>query len=293
MSTAVRTVTGVAPLTDTLAVHGEGPVWDDRQGRLIWLDMLAGRVISTDPRSGDSSAAVVPSKVAAIARPFAAAEDWLLAGERTIFRTNSAFQTFERIADLPLGPGVRTNDGACDRTGRLYIGTMAYDERPGAGALYRVTADGDVDVAMTSVTVSNGLDFSEDDGSAYYIDSPEQSVVQLAFSESGAVASRRTAVDIPPGHGVPDGLTVDSEGGIWVALWDGGAVHRYGPDGALDMRIPMPVQRPTSCCFGGPDLAELYITTSRYGLGQEGGPAGALFRCRPGVTGRLPLPFGP
>jgi sugar lactone lactonase YvrE len=146
-------------------------------------------------------------------------------------------------------------------------------------------------VALSGVTISNGLSFGPEPGTAYYVDTASQAVVQLSFDAQGHVAQQRTVVEIPEGVGGPDGLTVDADGGIWVALWGGGAVHRYTPDGGLDVRIELPVAQVTSCAFGGPGLAELYITTSRTGLSGDTGAAGSVFHCTPGRSGLPPLPF--
>jgi sugar lactone lactonase YvrE len=279
------------PLTGVVAEHGEGPVWDERRDRLVTMDMLAGALLVTDVRTGDTVRHDVPSAVAAMARPAADGEGWLVVGERELFRSDADLTAFEQIGALPVPDGARANDGGCDETGRLYLGTMAYDGTPGAGQLFVRQLDGTVEVALSGVTISNGLSFGPDPSTAYYVDTPSQAVVQLSLDSRGHVASTRTVVDIPEDVGAPDGLTVDAEGGIWVALWDGGAVHRYTPEGGLDVRVELPARRVTSCAFGGPGLTELYITTSRVGLEGDTGAAGAVFRCVPGQAGRPPLPF--
>lgn len=280
------------PLTGVVAEHGEGPVWDERRGRLVWVDMLAGALLVTDPVTGDTARHDLPSPVAAMARPAADGDGWLVVGERELFRADAGLSRFEQVGALPVGDGVRANDGGCDPSGRLYVGTMAYDEAPGAGELFVRQLDGTVEQALSGVTISNGLSFGPEPSTAYYVDTPSQAVVQLSLDDRGHVASQRTVVDIPSEVGAPDGLAVDSAGGIWVALWGGGAVHRYTPDGRLDLRVGLPVPRVTSCAFGGPGLAELFITTSREGLPGDTGDAGAVFHCTPGWTGRLPLPAG-
>jgi sugar lactone lactonase YvrE len=180
--------------------------------------------------------------------------------------------------------GVRMNDGGCDPLGRFYCGSMAVDERSGAGTLYRLDADLSVSVVLDAVTISNGLAWSRDGGTAYYVDSGTHRIDRFAVDADGELVDRRPFVTVPAELGTPDGLCLDAEGGVWVALWDGGAVHRYGSNGSLDAVIAMPVARPTACAFGGPDLADLYISTSRPSPGDPA-PSGALFRARPGVTG--------
>jgi sugar lactone lactonase YvrE len=162
---------------------------------------------------------------------------------------------------------VRMNDGACDAQGRFWAGTMAYDESPGAGTLYRLELDGSCTTVLTGLTIANGIGWSPDGQTMYLNDSGTGCVDAFCFdSSSGAVNKRRTLVRSDQRGVVPDGLTVDAEGGIWVAFWGGGAVKRYAPDGSLLASLRLPVTKPTSCAFGGPDLATLFVTTAREGL---------------------------
>jgi sugar lactone lactonase YvrE len=181
------------------------------------------------------------------------------------------------------------NDGGCDPAGAFWCGSMAIDSAPGRGALYRLAPDGSVATMLTGVTVSNGLCWSPDGSRAYYVDSDTGRIdvltVDLAVPD---VTGRERFVDV---GGTPDGLTVDAEGGVWVALWAGSAVHRYTPDGALDTVVRVPTTHPTACAFAGPELDELWITSSERGAGVSDGRAGALYRCLPGVRGLEPLPY--
>ena len=159
------------------------------------------------------------------------------------------------------------NDGACDPQGRFWAGTMAYDESPGAGALYRLELDGSCTTVLTGLTIANGIGWSPDARTMYLNDSGTGRVETFSFDgASGAISDRRTLVESDRPGVVPDGLTVDAEGGIWVAWWGGGAVNRYAPDGTLVASIELPVERPTSCAFGGPEVATLFVTTARDGL---------------------------
>lgn len=272
---------------------GEGPVWDGRSGRVAWVDILGRRIHLTDPRTGDTESLEVPSAIGAIAPRaaggfVAALEDgfWVI-GEGSP----------RRIAAVPEArPELRFNDGKCDPRGRFWAGTMAYDEATGAGALYRLDSGGAVTRVFAGVTISNGLAWSADAATMYYIDSPTQRIDAFSYAaETGEIRDRRPMVDIPAELGSPDGMTIDADGGLWVALWGGGAVHRY-LDGRLDRVIRLPVSRPTSCAFGGPDLDELYVTSAWKGLSADARRAeplaGALFRVRPGVRGVLPSVFG-
>jgi sugar lactone lactonase YvrE len=185
----------------------------------------------------------------------------------------------------------RMNDGKCDPAGRFWAGTMAFDYRRGAGALYRLDPDGRVHTMVREVTISNGLDWTDDGRRMYYIDTATKSIDVFDFDPAnGAIVNRRPLVQVPDGQGFPDGMTLDADGGIWVALWGGSAVRRYTPDGALDREIRLPVTQPSSCAFGGRDLRDLYITTAATTLSPEARTrqphAGGVFRCRPGVQGR-------
>jgi sugar lactone lactonase YvrE len=187
--------------------------------------------------------------------------------------------------------GTRMNDGACDMLGRLWAGTMSLRGDTRGAALYRLDPDLTVSRMLPGLSVSNGIGWSPEGDALYHVDSPRRRVDVYDYDEAaGAIAGRRAVIPIAPDLGLPDGLAVDAEGGIWVALWGGGAVQRHAPDGALDAHIELPVTNVTSCCFGDPDLATLYMTTAARGA--TGEPlAGAVFACRPGVRGLAATPF--
>jgi sugar lactone lactonase YvrE len=183
-------------------------------------------------------------------------------------------------------PGVRMNEGGCDPNGRFYCGSMAYDARSGAGSLYRLDPDGSVRVVLTDVTISNGLEWSPDGSLAYYVDTPTGRVDVFDYDVESGLTGRRPFAR-PEGGGHPDGLTVDADGGVWVALYGGSAVHRYRPSGELDEVVEVPTPKVTACTLGGPDLRRLYITTSAEDLDRAADPlAGSLFSADVGVTGR-------
>ncbi len=179
------------------------------------------------------------------------------------------------------------NDGGCDPQGRFYCGNMAYDETPGAGSVYRLDVDGSMSIVLAGSTISNGMIWSVDGTLVYYIDTPTGRVDVFDFdAEAGALMNRRPVVRIEPGVGHPDGMTIDAEGGLWVALWDGSAVHRYAPTGELTEVVSVPASQTTACAFGGPELTDLYITSSRRDIDPSVEPlAGALFVTNPGVKG--------
>ena len=264
----------------------EGPVWDRRTNRLAWVDIPARRIYLTDVRTGVSEVIETPLHVGAVvpraAGGFVAAlqDGFWVVGDGPAHRITAVAEA---------RPGVRFNDGKCDPAGRFWAGTMAYDQSSGAGALYRLDSDGHATRVLDGVTVSNGLAWSLDERTMYYIDTPTQRIDAFSFvPATGEITDRRTEIQIPADVGAPDGMTIDAEGGLWVALWGGAAVHRY-LDGRLDRVIKLPVSHPTSCTFGGEDLDELYVTSAWEGLSEEERTAqplaGGLFRIRPGVRG--------
>jgi sugar lactone lactonase YvrE len=269
-------------LVEPVVLHGEGPTWDGAEQSLYWLDQLGGEVLTLD--HGTVTRRPV-GKVAAIIRPRVDAGH-VVATERSVLIVDKNWSTLRQLPDLFDDPRVRLNDGGCDPQGRFYCGSMAYDEVTPLGTLYRIDADGTSTVLLHDVTISNGLDWSPDGSTVYYVDSPTQGIDAFDFDPAaGAFANRRRIVTISPDVGTPDGLTVDNGGLLWVALWDGSAVHCYTPAGRLEDVVELPTRQVTACTFGGPQLDELFITTSARDL-EDDPLAGALFRAVPGVTGQ-------
>ncbi|HLU57436.1 MAG TPA: SMP-30/gluconolactonase/LRE family protein [Pseudonocardia sp.] len=283
--------------TPAVAEHGEGPVWDASTGVLASVDMLRGDLLTIDLLRDGTGRGEVRRRhvgdVLAALRPRARG-GWVVALERgfgLLDEPGSAGDGPARsLGELWSDEGVRMNDGGCDPAGGFWCGSMAYDAAPGRGALYRLAPDGSVATMLTGITVSNGLCWTPDGAHAYYVDSDTGRIDVLTVDLAApAVTSREKFVDVE--GGTPDGLTVDAEGGVWVALWGGSAVHRYAADGALDAVVQVPTTHPTACAFAGPELDELWITTSATGAGVTDGRAGALYRCRPGVRGVEPFPY--
>ena len=280
---------------DAKAELGEGPVWDPDAGCLYFVDIERGVVHRYNPATTTSRSFQVGTMVGAAA--LTTAGDLVLAVRDGFARLDLDSGQVRAIADVEADrPDRRMNDGKCDPAGRFWAGTMALDKRPGAGALYRLDPDGRVHRMVDGVSISNGLDWSNDGRLMYYIDTPTRSIDVFDFDvATGAIANRRSLTRIEPGAGWPDGLTLDTDGYIWVALWSGAAVRRYAPDGTLDRSVAIPVMYPTSCAFGGPDLGDLYITSAATALTPDERVkeplAGGLFRCRPGVQGRPPHRF--
>ena len=277
-------------VVDAHAALAEGPVWDDRTGALYWVDLIGGVVHRTIPATGADEAIPIGSPVGAIA--LRQDGGLVVAVEEGFGVLDPSTGVFELVAPVEAADRTtRMNDGKVDPSGRFWAGTMGYDERVGAGTLYRLDADWQVEPVVGRVTISNGLDWTDDRRAMYYIDTPTRRVDRFDYDDvTGAISARQPIVRIHPDEGYPDGMTLDAEGYLWVALFDGWAVHRYAPDGRLDRRIEVPAQQVTSIGFGGVDLDELYITTGQEGFPPGGLPsqphAGGLFRCRPGVTGR-------
>ncbi|MGW1747919.1 SMP-30/gluconolactonase/LRE family protein [Streptomyces sp. NPDC002092] len=253
------------------ATLGEGPTWDAAAGRLIWIDILGARVHTYDPVTGRRTTRVTDQHVGA-AKPRAGGG--LVLNLRDGVGLVDPDGTF-RWLHHEVVPGRRANDAAVAPDGSLWAGTMRYDEAAGGGTLSRFTGDGSVELVLDDVAVSNGTGWSPDGRLMYYIDSPTRQV-DVFHHEDGRVTDRRRFAQIEDGAGFPDGLTVDADGCVWVALWDGAAVRRYTPDGELDRVIELPTPRVTACAFGGPDLTDLYITTARVGLTAPHPVAGSL-----------------
>jgi sugar lactone lactonase YvrE len=272
------------------AALGEGPVWDSERAELVWVDIDRGLVHRHSPGGGAYRPVAVGQSVGC-AVPRAAGG--LALAVRDGFATLPAGgDALELVAGVERERNdTRMNDGACDSRGRFWAGTMSLTGDTRSAALYRLDADLTVTRVLPGVSVSNGIGWSPDDALMYHVDTPRGRVDVFDFEAvGGTLAGRRAVIDVAPEHGRPDGLSVDAEGGIWVALWGGGAVHRYTPSGSLDARLELPVSQVTSCCFGGPGLSTLYVTTAARGAADE--PlAGALFACTPGVSGLPSTPF--
>ncbi len=276
---------------DARAHHGEGPVWHPTEHTLDWVDIMAGRLHRYDPRSDRDVVIDVGQPIGAFAPRRSGG--YVLALEK-------GFGVLEPSGDVRVvapietsGPTQRMNDGKCDSAGRFWAGTMAYDFTPGVAALYRLDADLKVTKMLDHVTLSNGLDWTDDDRTMYYIDSLAHGVDAFDFDRhAAAISRRRRVIDIasdpaaPNGETVPDGMTLDAEGFLWVAVFGSSEVRRYSPRGDLDCTVRLPVCAPTSCAFGGEELGDLFITTNVVFDDRREPLAGGLFRCTPGLKGR-------
>jgi sugar lactone lactonase YvrE len=277
-------------VVDAKATLGEGPIWDAQDGALLWVDIVNHLVHVTDTKTGADRTisvgqmvgAIVPRKsgglMMALENGFASLD----------LKTGQVTPICDPESHLPNN---RFNDGKCDPAGRFWAGTMSKHEDGPSGSLYRLDTNLQANHMFDGVTVSNGLAWSPDHRTMYYIDTPTKFVVAFDYDKaSGAIANRREVVRIPDGEGMPDGMTIDADGNLWVAHWGGWCVSHWNPaTGKLLGKLAVPAAQVTSCCFGGPELDTLYITSARIGISEDELSkqplAGGLFRTRPGVRG--------
>ena len=279
---------------------GEGARWDERYGELLRVDILAGRVfrdgVGDDGELTQVRAYDVPGTVGAIA-PIDGDDGWILAAGRGFLhlRPDGTLRTV--LADV-VDEGTRMNDAACDPQGRFWAGTLADDHHEGGGALYRLDRSGRVDVVLRDLTISNGLGWSPDGRTMYLVDSGPRVVHAFAFDGAdGTISDDRVLVTVPEEVGSPDGMTVDASGDLWVAIYGGGRVHRYGPDGELRDVLTVPAAQSTCCAFAGPGMHRLYVTTATEKWTDEQRraepTAGVVYRLETDATGTPAAPFRP
>ncbi len=252
------------PCSHQSTVLGEGVRWDARHDEVLWVDIVQGRLFREQVDDDGGLLRVrrydIGAPLGAVA-PVDGDDGYLLAADRGFARLgqDGALSWLAEVSP----PGTRMNDAACDRQGRLWAGTLADDHRDGGGALYRLDTDGTVTQVLDGLTIANGLGWSPD-GATLYLNDSGPGVV-LAFdvdAETGTLSGRRELVRLGGDRGSPDGLTMDDDGFLWVALYGAGRVHRYSPDGALDVVVELPVPQTTCCWFGGRDLTRLFVTTA-------------------------------
>ncbi len=279
---------------EACATLGEGPRWDHRTNELHWVDIERGEIHRLTYGSDEDRVVSVGQSVGS-AVPRCDGDGWI-AGLRdgiALFGHGGKVERFvpvdaERTAH-------RMNDGVCDSSGRFWTGSLNEEEGPASDVLYRVGPDLSVHEMVQGIGLSNGLAWSPDDQTMYRVDSAIGTVFRSDFlARSATLSHEEPLIVINATLGEPDGITVDADGYIWVALWDGWALRRYSPTGELDYEVSVPVARPTSCVFGGPDLDTLFITTARTGLSEQdlvAQPwAGHILSYTPGVVG-LPTRF--
>lgn len=261
---------------------GEGPVWDADNNIISWIDLLNGVIHEFDTQQQSHRMIELGDIVGAVALTqkgnyLAALKSGLSLVDRTTGRIDFLQHPEQHISTN------RFNDGKCDPNGRFWGGTMDISEEPGAGSVYMIDKTLICSKKIDSVTISNGLAWSADSKTFYYIDTPTFQVVAYDYNlTAGDLANKRIAINIPETEGYPDGMTIDTDGMLWIAHWDGAQVARWDPNtGKKLCSIKLPVDRVTSCTFGGGELTDLYITTAGVGLTEkqkkEQPLAGALF----------------
>jgi sugar lactone lactonase YvrE len=288
----------VACLSDQ-TVLGEGLRWDAQREELLRVDILEGRIFR-DRIDGDGDLIPVrtyhvPGTVGAVA-PVHGADGWLLAAGPG-FAYLHPDGALRRLADV-VPAGARMNDAACDPQGRFWAGTTADDHHAGGGALYRLDGIGRTELMLSGLTISNGLGWSPDGTTMYRVDSGPRVIYAFDFDGArGVISGDRVLVTVPEEMGVPDGMTVDAAGDLWVAIYGGRRVNRYSPDGALRQTLTIPAEQCTCCAFAGPGLKWLYVTTATEYWSEEQRrlepTAGIVYRFDTSSTGRPAEPFRP
>ena len=278
---------------------GEGVRWDARRGELLRVDILAGHVYRDQVRDDGALVSVrvyeLPWTIGMIA-PIEGDGGWLLGAGRG-FAYLAPDGTHRTIAEISPA-GTRMNDGACDPQGRFWAGTLADDHHSGGGALYRLDRTGQTELMLDGMTISNGLGWSPDGRTMYVVDSGPRLIHAFAFDpDRGTISDGRILVTVAEDVGAPDGMTVDAAGDLWVAIYGGGQVHRYSPDGVLHQVLTVPAPESTCCAFAGPGLNRLYVTTATENWSdaqRRAEPAaGLVYWCATDATGLPAAPFRP
>jgi sugar lactone lactonase YvrE len=285
---------GLAWLDEPRAVLGEGPVWNPQTKRLLWVDCDQKKLFDLDPQSGAVSTRQLPSAPGSYA--FRNGGGMIMAYRNKLVLLDKAGEV-ERVVETPLldFSVERFNDGACDCLGRFWVGSMDPKMARPTGSLFCVEPDLKIRKVQTEITVSNGIAFGPDNRTLYHTDSRIGTIYAYDFDlEAGAISNRRTHIDFKYVGGRPDGCTIDSDGHLWVAVIETGAIVRFDPAGREASRIGLPITRPTSTMFGGEDLRTLYITSMRHALSPaelaEQPLAGCLLSVRTEQHG-MPEPF--
>jgi sugar lactone lactonase YvrE len=307
-------VISVSPelVLDARADLGEAPAWDARRGCLYWVDIRLGRLHIFNPNMspngedgtdrfvdvGEFLGCVAPTRsgglVLALRHGFATIDSPISKCALPFGEGSGEGLIATPEAHLP---GNRFNDGKCDPAGRFLAGSMDNAEVAATGSLYSLAPDGSLKTLLTGRRISNGLAWSPDYKTFYYIDTPTRTVMAYDYDlASGEIANPHPAVSIPPELGWPDGMTSDSEGMLWVAMWAGAKLTRWNPaTGRLLAQIPFPALNVSSCAFGGPDLTDLYVTSARKGMTADGlvkyPLSGGLFHIRTDIQGMPTFEF--
>ncbi|HMJ67650.1 MAG TPA: SMP-30/gluconolactonase/LRE family protein [Cyclobacteriaceae bacterium] len=274
---------------DAKAMLGEGSIWHPSEKKLYWVDIEGKALHIYDPVSKDDRVITVGERIGTVVPVKQGGV--LVALQNGIHKLDTETGRLTLIINPLPDPGLRFNDGKCDPSGRFWVGSNALDSRRRGASLYRLDSDGSVHEMLDSVSISNGIVWTADRKTMYYNDTPTMTVQAFDYDDAtGTISRGRVAVRIPRNTGAPDGMTIDAEGKLWIALWGGGCVARFDPDtGEMLRKITVPAPNVSSCAFGGDDLGTLYITTARAWVSpeklQEFPSSGGLFAVKPGVKG--------
>ncbi|HEX4396332.1 MAG TPA: SMP-30/gluconolactonase/LRE family protein [Trebonia sp.] len=286
----VRMPVTAEPVGDVAAVLGEGPYWRPEDDALLWVDVVRGHLHMTRVQSGET----ITVELDTVSAAFPAVGGGIITagGHRLMLRATRPGEGLAGriIAEAPAKDGVRFNDASVDPAGRVWVGSMDIKEKEPLGTLYRLDSGGTLTPVVKGATVSNGIGWSPDGTRMYYNDSPLRRIDMFDYDQAtGEAYQGRMFADLSGAEGFPDGLTVDADGYVWVAMFAGGALRRFTPAGHQDAVIPLPVSQPTSCAFGGPGMADLFVTTAYRDLSEAQRAAeplaGRLLRLRPGPVG--------
>jgi D-xylonolactonase len=270
-------------LADYRCVVGEGPLWHPDEQRLYWIDIPTGRIFRYEHASGTHEQCYGGEVVGG----FTIQAD----GALLLFMARGAVKIWREgelttvIDEIPGERESRFNDVIADPAGRVFCGTMPTENQ--LGRLYRLDTDGTLTVLLDGIGVSNGMGFTRDRERMYFTDSAKREIYLFDYDQAtGALTDQRVFVQTPEGEGIPDGMTVDAEGCVWSARWDGRCLVRYAPDGTEVLRINFPAKKVSSVTFGGTDYTDIYVTTAGGDRkAQEGPGAGALFHLNLGIRG--------
>jgi len=278
------------PVGDVTAVLGEGPYWRPEDEALLWVDVVGGLLHMTRVQLGETTTIELDPVSAAF--PAVGGGIVTAGGHRLTLRATRPGEGWagRTIAEAPARDGVRFNDASVDPAGRVWVGSMDIKEKDPLGTLYRLDTGGTLTPVVKGATVSNGIGWSPDGTRMYYNDSPLRRIDMFDYDQAtGEAFGGRMFADLSGADGFPDGLTVDADGYVWVAMFAGGALRRFTPAGHQDAVLPLPVSQPTSCAFGGPGMADLFVTTAYRDLSEAQRAAqplaGRLLRLRPGPIG--------
>jgi sugar lactone lactonase YvrE/DNA-binding IclR family transcriptional regulator len=291
---AAKPAREVELLHEAQCLLGDSPYWSARDERLYWVDILRPSVHRLDLAARQEETVALKELVGFVVEREAGGS--LISTQSGLVGLDFETGATEAVADPhEMRAQMRFNDGKCDRSGRVWAGTMSMDVTPGMGSLYRLDADRSLHRVVTDITIPNGLAWSPDGRTLYFADSGKFTIYACDFDpETGALGERRVLF-AETRLGRASGMTVDAKGGLWCAMWDGWSVMRLDPDGAVDRIVHLPVPRPTSCAFMGPDLDRLVVTSGRIRLSEsslnEAPLSGSLFTFKPGTPGLPEVPY--